>query len=77
LIAERIYRELENGIVKESTLHEFQQIIERMRADNGIEAIILGCTELPLLLNNSNCPVPCLDSVDIHIERLIEMAMKD
>lgn len=75
LIAERIYRELENGIVKESTLREFQQIIERMRADNGIEAIILGCTELPLLLNNSNCPVPCLDSVDIHIEKLIGLAM--
>lgn len=77
LIAERIYRELENGIVKDSTLREFQQIIERMRTDDGIEAIILGCTELPLLLNNSNCPVPCLDSVDIHIDRLIEMAMKD
>ena len=77
LIAERIYQELENGIVKDSTLREFQQIIERMRTDNGIEAIILGCTELPLLLNNSNCPVPCLDSVDIHIERLIEMARKD
>ena len=75
LIAERIYSELENGIVKESTLREFQQIIERMRADNGIEAIILGCTELPLLLNNSNCPVPCLDSVDIHIEKLIGLAM--
>jgi aspartate racemase len=75
LIAERIYKELGNGIVKESTLREFQQIIERMRVDNNIEALILGCTELPLLLNNSNCPVPCLDSVDIHIEKLIEMAM--
>ena len=77
LIAERIYRELERGIVNEQTLKEFQQIIERMRTDDGIEAIILGCTELPLLLNNSNSPVPCLDSVDIHIARLIEMAMKD
>ncbi len=77
LIAERIYEELERGIVNERTLKELQQIIERMRADDGIEAIILGCTELPLLLNNSNSPVPCLDSVDIHIERLIELAMKD
>ena len=76
LIAKRILDELENGIVKESTLREFQQIIERMRADNGIEAIILGCTELPLLLNNSNCPVPCLDSVNIHIEKLIGLAME-
>ena len=75
LIAKRIYEELERGIVNEQTLKEFQDIIGKMKAQNGIEAIILGCTELPLLLNNSNSPVPRLDSVDIHIDRLIEMAM--
>ena len=37
----------------------------------GIEAVVLGCTELPLLLNPANCPVPCLDSVEIHINDLI------
>ena len=77
LIAKRILEELERGIVKEQTLKEFQDIIGKMKAQNGIEAVILGCTELPLLLNAENCPVTCLNSVDIHIERLIEMAMKD
>ena len=75
LIAERILEELEQGIVKESTLKEFQDIIERMRAEDGIEAVILGCTELPLLLNEENCPVCCLDSVEIHLNKLIELAM--
>lgn len=73
LVAKRIYEELENGVVKESTLKEFQQIIEKMKREQGIEAVILGCTELPLLLNEGNCPVSCLDSVNIHIEKLISL----
>ena len=76
LIAKRIFEELEVGIVKESTLKEFQDIIKRMIKTDGIEAIILGCTELPLLLNSENCPLPCLDSVDIHINELIKLAMQ-
>ena len=75
LVAKRIYEELEIGIVKESTLAEFQGIISKMRDEQGIEAVVLGCTELPILLNSDNCPVPCLDSVDIHINDLIKLAM--
>ncbi|MCR5543784.1 MAG: amino acid racemase [Eubacterium sp.] len=76
LVAKRIYEELEVGVVKESTLQEFVDIINKMKKDNGIEAVILGCTELPLLLNSENTPLPCLDSVEIHIRKLIELAMK-
>ena len=39
-----------------------------------IEAIVLGCTELPLILNNDNCVLPGLDSVAIHIKRIVELA---
>ncbi len=67
LIARRIFEELEFGIVKESTLREFQWIIQKMIDSQGIEAVVLGCTELPLILHTDNCPVPCLDSVEIHI----------
>ena len=74
LIAKRILEELENGIVKESTLKEFQEIIRGMRDRDGIEAVVLGCTELPLILKPDNCPVPCLDSVEIHINELIRLA---
>ena len=76
LIATRIYDELERGIIKERTLQEFVTIIEKMKTDYGIEAIILGCTELPLILNQDNCPVICLDAVEIHLKKLIEEAMK-
>ena len=76
LVAQRILNELELGIVKESTLTEFQGIIRKMQDEHGIEAVVLGCTELPLLLNSGNCPVPCLDSVEIHINELIKRAME-
>lgn len=75
LIAKRILEELERGIVKEETLGEFTRIIENLRDEQGIEAVILGCTELPLLLNPGNCPVDCLDSVEIHLQTLIRLAV--
>ena len=77
LIAKRILEELEMGIVRTSTLEEFLSIIDRMKREDGIEAVILGCTELPLLLNKDNCPVYCLDSVEIHLNRLVELAMEE
>lgn len=76
LIAKRILEELEVGIVKERTLQEFIKIIERMKQEDGIEAIILGCTELPLLLNSDNCPVCVLDAVEIHLNKLLSMALE-
>lgn len=77
LVAKRIFEELENGIVKESTLNEFVKIIERMRDEEGVEAVVLGCTELPLLLNTNNCPVCCLNAAEIHISKLIDLACAD
>ncbi|MBO4324347.1 MAG: amino acid racemase [Lachnospiraceae bacterium] len=76
LIGKRILEELENGIVKPSTLSEFQGIINHMKEAYGIEGVILGCTELPLLLNAENCPVQCFDSVEIHLKKLIEAALQ-
>ncbi|MCM1122247.1 MAG: amino acid racemase [Eubacterium sp.] len=72
----KISSELELGIVKEETLRDFQEIIKRMQQENGIEAIILGCTELPLLLNDEVSPVPCLDTMKIHIQRLIDLILE-
>lgn len=72
----KIGAELELGIVKEDTLESFQAIIERMKKENGIEAIILGCTELPLLLKDEVSPVPCLDTMKIHIKTLVDMIVE-
>lgn len=76
LVHRRISTELEYAIVRESSRAELITIIEKMRTEEGIEAVILGCTELPLALNQDNCPVDCLDIVDIHIENLVELITK-
>ncbi|MBD5518743.1 MAG: amino acid racemase [Lachnospiraceae bacterium] len=68
----KISSELELGIIRKETLEGFQKIIKRMTEEESIEAIILGCTELPLLLNDEVSPVPCLDTMKIHIQHLID-----
>lgn len=72
MINEKISAELELGIVKEETLLLFQNVINRMKFENGIEAIVLGCTELPLLLNDEVSSVPCLDTMQIHINSIVK-----
>ncbi|MDE5782527.1 MAG: amino acid racemase [Lachnospiraceae bacterium] len=70
-INQKISSELEHGIIKKDTLESFKKIISRMQTEENIEAIILGCTELPLLLNDKESPVPCLDTMKIHIHDII------
>lgn len=71
-IGGKISDELEIGIVKQDTLEMFLQIIERMKREDGIEAIVLGCTELPLLLNDGVSTLPCLDTMKIHVRALVD-----
>ncbi|MDE6231851.1 MAG: amino acid racemase [Lachnospiraceae bacterium] len=70
-INQKISSELEHGIIKKDTLESFKKIISRMQTEENIEAVILGCTELPLLLNDKESPVPCLDTMQIHIQDII------
>jgi aspartate racemase len=56
-----IFAELIRGIFSSEAVGYFQQVIARMRAD-GCDAVILGCTEIPLLMNDANSPLPTLDS---------------
>lgn len=75
-INQKISSELEFGIVKADTLASFKEIITRMKEENSIDAVILGCTELPLLLSDKVSPVPCLDTMQIHIDTLIDLIVE-
>ena len=72
LVNDKISTELELGIVKEETLLFFQKVISRMKNEDGIEAVVLGCTELPLLLNDEVSPVLCLDTMQIHVRSIVK-----
>lgn len=71
-IQDRIETELEHGIITDETRAGIVEIISAMKLQSGIEQVILGCTELPLLLNDSNSPVQCLDTVAIHVTALVD-----
>src|SRR5687768_17273607 len=60
-ISRIIMDELVNGVIRPGAIAYFQQVIERMKGE-GCDAVILGCTEIPLMMNDSNSPLPTLDS---------------
>ncbi|TMQ03601.1 MAG: amino acid racemase [Deltaproteobacteria bacterium] len=56
-----IMDELVNGVLRPEAIAAFQRIIARMKAD-GCDAVVLGCTEIPLLIDDRNAGLPTLDS---------------
>jgi aspartate racemase len=56
-----IMDELVRGIVKPEQVATFQKVIGRLKAE-GCDAVVLGCTEIPLIMNDQNSPLPTLDS---------------
>ena len=74
IINKIISEELELGIVKKESQSILIENISHLIQEHQIQAIVLGCTELPLALNSSNCPVPCIDIMEIHIQKLCELS---
>ncbi len=56
-----IMDELVHGVFKPASIAYFQQVINRMKSA-GCDAVVLGCTEIPLIMNDQNSPLPTLDS---------------
>lgn len=67
-----IANELEHGIVTAESVAAFQRIIEKHIAEDNIQAVILGCTELPLLFEKIALPIPALDTTKIHMQDIIQ-----
>jgi aspartate racemase len=56
-----IFDELVQGVFKPESVTVFQRVITRMQSE-GCDAVILGCTEIPLIIDETNSPLPTLDS---------------
>ena len=68
-IHDRYFAELVEGSFRDKTRAGMSAVIERMKARDGIEAVILGGTELPLLFRDGARPtLPMLDTTTIHVE---------
>ena len=75
VIHEVIYGELSKGILLENSKQKYLTIIKTL-IDNGAEGIILGCTEIPLLIGQEDVSVPVFDTTTIHATEAFELAIK-
>ena len=71
-----IFEELCIGKINEASRKRFQSIIEKLK-EAGAEGIILGCTELGLLIRQSAVSIPLFDTTVIHAKRAAQIAMEN
>jgi len=73
-IQQTLKEELGRGIIKEQTKRAYLSIIEKL-IENGAEGIILGCTEIPMLISQEDVAVPVFDTTKIHSEAAVNFAV--
>ncbi|POA58193.1 MULTISPECIES: aspartate/glutamate racemase family protein [unclassified Pseudomonas] len=69
-----IYEELCVGVIREQSRRQYQQIIQSLQA-RGAQAVILGCTEIGLLLKPEHSPLPLLDTTELHAQAAVAFAL--
>ena len=71
-----IYEELCVGIIREESKKMFLKIIHEL-ADENAQGVILGCTEIPLLVNHGDTSLPLFDTTAIHAKKAVDIALGD
>ncbi|HEU4417058.1 MAG TPA: amino acid racemase [Candidatus Angelobacter sp.] len=71
-----IFDELVRGIISKEALSYLQQVIERLKVQ-GCDAVVLGCTEIPLLIGDRESPLPTLDSTRTLARAALRHAIQD
>ncbi|WP_457627969.1 aspartate/glutamate racemase family protein [Oceanithermus sp.] len=69
-----IYDELVQGVIRDESRQVYRQVMARL-AERGAEGIILGCTEIGLLVGPEDAPVPVFDTTEIHARAAVERAL--
>ena len=69
-----IYEELCKGKIESSSRQAYIEIIGRL-INGGAEGVILGCTEIPLLIRQQDVDVPVFDTTALHAEAAVDMAL--
>ena len=70
-----IYDELSTGNINPVSKEKYLKIIEKL-IENGVEGIVLGCTEIPLLIQQEDVAIPVFDTTEIHATAAFEFSMK-
>lgn len=74
MVHEVIYEELCKGIINEVSKEKYKKVIESL-ALKGAEGIVLGCTEIPLLIKQEDVDIPIFDTTTIHAISAVEFAL--
>jgi aspartate racemase len=74
LVHQVIYDELVQGLIRDESKGDFREVINGL-IDRGAEGIILGCTEIGLLVQNKDIPLPVFDTMEIHALAAVEAAI--
>jgi len=69
-----IMDELVYGVFKPAAVQYFQKVVEKMKRA-GCDAVVLGCTEIPLIMNDANSPLPTLDSTRLLARAALRRAL--
>ena len=65
------------GTVNEQTKAGFRAIVDRLHQERSVDAVILGCTELPMVLAKDELPLPSLDTAAIHIDAIVSECLAE
>ena len=71
-----IYKELCLGIISEESKKKYLEIIDRL-AEQGAQGVILGCTEIGLLIQQTDTSLPVFDTTQIHAIKAAELSIED
>jgi aspartate racemase len=74
-INEIIFKELVNGIFPETSRLYFNEVAEKLKA-RGCDAVVLGCTEIPLIVRPDDTPLPTLDSTRLLARAAVRKALQ-
>lgn len=70
-----IFNEMGKGIFTPATKQRYLEIIDQL-IQQGAQGIILGCTEIPILIKQEDCSVPTFDTTAIHVQAIIDYALQ-
>jgi aspartate racemase len=70
-----ILDEMAKEIFKEETRQKYLEIINKLISDEGVEGIVLACTEIPIIIKQKDCPVPLFDTTLIHASAIVNFAI--
>ena len=75
LVHQVIYDELCRGVVRPESKAAYLDVIARAKLDSGIDGVILGCTEITLLIRQDDIDLPVFDTTFLHAESAMEFAL--